>query len=276
MKFISFAAEEVGLFLQKNPVAVSDENYVKMMTFPFQYTNREKGKSKKYSQKIYLLCEVFTWWRVCCVPVTFTSLWSFNNASLALGHAADTKHDHWSYHCRSTKELILAKIGVLIIPITGAINLLKVIQNGCYLVDNIFVFILKRTLLNFYSNLTTIGSQGPVKNSPAQIEIMAWCQTGKKPLAETNDWLRYWRTSYGCHSMILTAYDNPGESKPWCDISMAQCKAAITSLLTHGSHWSLAPSHRYDKVAIIETQLYRHWWHRRLSLWQSPVTAKLT
>ena len=213
-------------------------------------------------------------WRQCNAPIVqyyFTGL-----------GAISTTDDHWSYHCPSTNELKLAKIGVLITPITGAVNLLKVIQNGCYFVDNIFVFILKRKLLNFYSNLTTIGPQGPVNNSPAQIEIMVWCRTGKKPISETNDRLLYWRTSYGRHSMISTAYDNQGESKPWCYISMAQCKAAVTSLLTHGSHCSLALSHRYNRYAIIEIRelswyrLYGHWLHRRLSLWQQPVTTKLT
>ena len=42
MKFLWFAAEEVVILT--NSGAASDENFVKMMTFPFQYTNREKEK----------------------------------------------------------------------------------------------------------------------------------------------------------------------------------------------------------------------------------------
>ena len=64
-------------------------------------------------------------------------------------------------------------------------NTLRPRQNGRHFADDIFKFIfLNENVWMPIKISLNFAPQGPINNIPALVEIMAWCQSGDKPLSE--------------------------------------------------------------------------------------------
>ena len=61
-------------------------------------------------------------------------------------------------------------------------------QNGCHIADNFFKCIFLWKLVYFDWNYTEVFSEVLIGKKLALFQIMAWCQTGKKPLSELTHW----------------------------------------------------------------------------------------
>ena len=73
-------------------------------------------------------------------------------------------------------------VGVGPIPGNG-INTLTPIQNGRHFADDSFNRILLNKNVSIEFSLKFVP-KSPINNSPALVQIMAWCRPGDKPLSE--------------------------------------------------------------------------------------------
>ena len=84
------------------------------------------------------------------------------------------------------------------------VNTLGPRQNGRYFADDIFKYIfLNKICCNFSEISLKFIPKGSINNKPALVQIMAWCQTGDKPLSEpmtTFYWCMY--PSLGLNELI--------------------------------------------------------------------------
>ena len=65
------------------------------------------------------------------------------------------------------------------------VNTLRLKQNGRHFIDNIFkcIFFSENARISIKISLKFVP-KGLINNIPTLVEIMAWCQTGNKPLSE--------------------------------------------------------------------------------------------
>ena len=68
---------------------------------------------------------------------------------------------------------------------SDVINTLRPRQNGRHFADDIFKYIfLNENVWILVKNSLKYVPKGPINNIPALVQIMAWCQSGDKPLSE--------------------------------------------------------------------------------------------
>ena len=85
------------------------------------------------------------------------------------------------YLNESLWDLMLRPAGPLLTPLIT----LRLTQHGRHFADDTFkrIFSTGNVRISIKISLKFV-SQGPINNIPALVEIMAWCQTGDKPLPE--------------------------------------------------------------------------------------------
>ena len=71
------------------------------------------------------------------------------------------------------------------VEIIDGINTLRPWQNGCDFADDTFkcIFLNENVRISIKISLKFVP-KGPINNNPALVQIMAWCQSGNKPLSE--------------------------------------------------------------------------------------------
>ena len=72
------------------------------------------------------------------------------------------------------------------------VNTLRLRQKGCHFADSTFkcIFLNENHCILILISLRFV-SKGPINDMPALVQVMAWAQTGDKPLSE-QWWLVYW------------------------------------------------------------------------------------
>ena len=140
-------------------------------------------------------------------------------------------------------------------------NTLRTRPNGRYIADNIFVF-LHENLILFQITLLLIV-KGTVNNEQAQVQIIAWCQTGSHYL---NQWCPHW-TIYAPLDLNLLngTYTKTSDINTRPLTHWGRDKMAAISQTTHSNafswikmlenrlkfHWSLFPR--------VEFTIFHHW-----------------
>ena len=117
----------------------------------------------------------------------------------------DENHLSWGFDVSYTRNFV--------------INTLRLMQNGRHFPDDIFkcIFLNESIWISIEISLKLVP-KGPINNIPALVQIMAWRQTGNKPLSEPMlvcslthicvtrpQWVNTWSTM-GFHVISLATY----------------------------------------------------------------------
>ena len=103
-------------------------------------------------------------------------------------HHSNHHEDHLLYIPRTVRVLLcLAVFGTrrLYSYLSWLLNTLRPKQNGRYCPDDVFKCILlnENNRISIKISVKSV-SEGPISNSPALVQIMAWGRSGDKPLSE--------------------------------------------------------------------------------------------
>ena len=74
---------------------------------------------------------------------------------------------------------------VITLQLDHVINTLRLRQNGCHITDNRFksIFLNENVWISIKISLKFV-LESPIDNIPALVQVMAWHQSGDKPLSE--------------------------------------------------------------------------------------------
>ena len=86
----------------------------------------------------------------------------------------------------SCNVIVMLSFVLMIYAQTPRVNTLRQGQNGHHFAEDIFkcIFLNENGLISIKISLNFVP-KGSINNIPALVQIMAWCQSGDKPLSET-------------------------------------------------------------------------------------------